>query len=76
MRGSSSIQVVLGFLPIIGISPCFSAEPNAPCSKSSKYLHAVHEFAGKVLKYGWDTESDSTISMELSVRGLDTLSRV
>ncbi|MFC1652739.1 hypothetical protein ACFL3F_03360 [Planctomycetota bacterium] len=54
MRGLSGIHVVLGFILIISISPCFSTEPNTPAVESSKYLDAVREFADNVLKYGRD----------------------
>ncbi|MFC1765376.1 ankyrin repeat domain-containing protein, partial [Planctomycetota bacterium] len=56
MRSLSSIHVVLGFILIISISPCFSAEQSTPKEgQESKYLQAVREFADNVLKYGRDT---------------------
>ncbi|MBN1457855.1 MAG: ankyrin repeat domain-containing protein [Sedimentisphaerales bacterium] len=54
MRSILSVHFILGFVPIIIVSPCFSAEPNAPI-EDSKYLQAVREFADNVLKYGRDT---------------------
>jgi len=56
MRNILSIPAVLGFILIITISPCFSAEPSPSReAQASKYLHAVREFADNVLKYGRDT---------------------
>ena len=55
MRSILSFYVILGFVLIHTISPCFPAEPNAPINESNKYLETVREFADNVLKYGRDT---------------------
>ena len=55
MRSMSTIHALLGIVPIITLSPCFSAETNAHGGETSKYLDAVREFADNVLKYGRDT---------------------
>ena len=68
MRCLSGIHIVAGLILIVTASLCLSAE-EAPAEQSSKYLHAVREFAENVLKYGRDTYGPKR--MPLFVDGLN-----